>query len=68
MCLNLNDYQFKTSRYSYTSTHINSMIIKIEKPAINAQKLERKEHKPLLKETIKPEIKKLKEEKNIEEL
>ena len=26
MCLNLNDYQFKTSRYSYESIYLNSMV------------------------------------------
>ena len=31
MCLNLNDYWFKTSRYNYRSTHINPMVTTNEK-------------------------------------
>ena len=31
MCLNLNDYQFKTNRYNYRSTHINPMVTTDEK-------------------------------------
>ena len=37
MCLNLNDYQFKTSRYSYKSTYINSMITTNQKLKIDTQ-------------------------------
>ena len=32
MCLNLNDYKFKTSRYSYRSTYTNSMVTTNQKP------------------------------------
>ena len=31
MCLNLNDYQFKTNRYNYRSTRINPMVTTDEK-------------------------------------
>ena len=27
MCLNLNDYQFRTSRFSYRSTYINHILL-----------------------------------------
>ena len=39
MCLNLNDYQFKTSRYR--STYMNPMVNTNQKPTIDTQKLER---------------------------
>ena len=34
ICLNLNDYQFKTSRYSYSSTYINPMEVTKLKTAL----------------------------------
>ena len=43
MCLNINDYQFKTSRYSYRSTYMNPMTTTNRKPTIDTQKLKRKE-------------------------
>ena len=45
LCLNLNDYQVKTSIHRYRSTHMNFMIITNQKVTIGTQKLERKEHK-----------------------
>ena len=39
MCLNLNEYQFKTSRYR--STYMNPMVNTNQKPTIDTQKLER---------------------------
>ena len=45
LCLNLNDYQVKTSIHIYRSTHMNFMIITNQKVTIDTQKLERKEHK-----------------------
>ena len=61
MCLNLNDYQFKTSRYSYRLTYMrNPMVTTNQKPTIDTQKLERKEHKHDTKEIIKPQGKKQK--------
>ena len=42
MCLNLNDYQFKTSRYSYRSTYVNSMVTANQKPTIDTQKTREK--------------------------
>ena len=69
MCLNMNDCQFKTSRYSYSSTYMNFMIKTHQNSAIDTQKLDRKEHSILVKKIIKPQRKKLKEkEKNKEEL
>ena len=67
MCLNFNDYQFNTSRYSYTLTYMKFIITKNQKPAIDTQKLKRKEHKHNIK-IIKSQQKRLKEEKNREEL
>ena len=40
VCFNLNDYKFKTSRYSYRSTYINSMVTTNQNPTIDTQKLE----------------------------
>ena len=50
MCLNLNDYQFKMSRYSYKSIYMNPMVTTNKKPTIDTQNLERKEHKDTAKE------------------
>ena len=47
--LNSNDYQFKTSRYSYQSTYMNPMITTNQKPTRDQQKLARKEHKHTIK-------------------
>lgn len=49
MRLNINDYQFQTSRYSYRSTYMNPMVITNLKP-IYSQKLKRKESKQNTKE------------------
>ena len=64
MCLNLKDYLFKTSRYSYRLTYMNHMVTTNRKPKIDTQKLERKEHKQPLKKIIKPQEKKQREEQN----
>ena len=45
MCLNLNDYQFKASRYSYRSTYMNIMVTTNQKSKIDIKKPKRKEHK-----------------------
>ena len=58
----LNDYQFKTSSHSYRSTYMNPMGTTNQKPTIDTQKLERKEHRHTTKEDIKPQRKKQKEE------
>ena len=49
MCLNLNDYLFKTSRYSYRSTYMNPTVTANQKPAMDTQKLKRKENKDTFK-------------------
>ena len=41
MCLNLNDYQFKASRYGYGSTSTNSMATTNQKHTIDSQKAKR---------------------------
>ena len=67
MCLNLNDYQFKTSRYR--STFMNSMGATNQNPTIYIQKLGRKKNKHNTKKIIEPQGKRLKEqEQNKEEL
>ena len=38
MCLNLNDYQFKASRYGYGSTSTNSMATTNQKHTTDSQK------------------------------
>ena len=50
MCLNLNVYQFLKSRYSYRSTYMNAMVTTNQKPTIDIQKEERKEHRQSTKE------------------
>ena len=45
MCLNLNDYQFKTIKYNYRLTYINPMVTANEKPTVDTQKSKIKEHK-----------------------
>ena len=43
MCLNLNDYQFKTNRYR--STYMNPIVTTNQKFTIDPPKLRRKEQK-----------------------
>ena len=62
MCLNLNDYQFKTSSYSFSSTPMNPMVTTNQKPTVDKQKKERKEHKHTTKENHQTVREKLKEE------
>ena len=50
MWLNLNDYQFKTNRYSYRSTYTNPMITTNQKCTIDTQKLKGEKHKHTTKE------------------
>ena len=50
MYLNLNDYQFKTSRYYYASTYMNPMVTTNQKLATDTQKLEKRQHKHTTKE------------------
>ena len=50
MCLNLNDYQFKTSTYSSKLTYMKLMVTRNLKLTIDTQKLQRKEHKHITKE------------------
>ena len=61
MCLNLENYQLKTSIYNYTSTYMDPTVSTNQKPTIDMQKLNRKEHKHNTKEnhpTTKEETKK----------
>ena len=58
MCLNFCNYQFKTSRYSYMSTHMNPMVTINQKPTIDTgNQNERNTSIPLNK--IKSQWKKL---------
>ena len=50
MCLNLNDYLFKASRYSYGSTYLNCMVTTNQKYTIYSQKPKREELKHTTKE------------------
>ena len=50
MCLNLNEYQFKSSRYTYRSTYKNSMVTINKKTSVDTQILERKEYNHSTKE------------------
>ena len=43
MCLNLNNYPFKASIYSYGSTHMNLMVTTNEKHRIDSQEPKRKQ-------------------------
>lgn len=52
-CLNLNDYQFKASRYSHGSTYMNSIITTNQKHIIDSQKPKVREHKHDTKEKDK---------------
>ena len=61
-CLNLYDYQFKASRHSYGSTHLNSMVTTNQKHTIDSEKPKRKELKHTTKEnqTIKEKFQTIK--------
>ena len=65
MHLNLKDYLFKTTRYSYRSTYMNPIITKNQKSTIDTQKLERQEHSILLKKITKLQGKKQKEQRKV---
>ena len=68
MCLNLNDYYFKTSRYNYRSAYMNLMVTTNQKPTINTQKLKRKEYTHTAKDnpqTTREEAKRRRNEKRI---
>ena len=62
MDLNLNNYQFKTSRYSYRSIHMNFMVDTNQKPTIDTQNEREREPNITLKKIIKPHGKRLKEQ------
>ena len=50
MCMTLNDYKFKTHRYSYRSIYMNPMVTTNQKPMVDIQTQERKEYKHTTKE------------------
>ena len=64
MCLNLNNYQFETTRYSYSSTYLYPMVTTNQNFIIDTQKPKRKEHKHTTKK--KHQKKQKEEEMNIE--
>ena len=69
MSLDLNDYQFKTSRYSNRPTYMNPMVTTNQRPIMDAQKLKKKRNTSILLEIIiKLQGKKQKEGMNREEL
>ena len=53
MCLNLYDYQFKASRYSYGLTYLKTRVTTHQKDTIDSQKPKRKELKHNTKEIHK---------------
>ena len=61
MDLNLNNYQFKTSRYSYRSIHMNFMVDTNQKPTTDTQKPKEMNRNIPLKKIIKSQGKKIKE-------
>ena len=66
MCLNLNYYQFKRSRFSCTSTYMNPVVTTNQKPTVVTQKWRGKEHKHTTKEnhqTKKEEAKRRNEQR-----
>ena len=65
MCLNLNDYQFKTSRYSYRSTYMNPMVTIIQKPTTDTEKQSERNTSIPLNKITESQGKKLKEEQII---
>ena len=42
ICLNLNNYWFKASRYTYGSTYMNSIVTTNQKPITDTQKTKKK--------------------------
>ena len=60
MDLNLNNYQFKTSRYR--SIHMNFMVDTNQKPTTDTQKERERDTNITLKKIIKPQGKKLTEQ------
>ena len=65
--LNLNDYQFKASRYSYGLIYLKTRVMKSQKPKTDSQKPKRNSS-ILQKKIIKLQEEKQKEEMNKEEL
>ena len=63
MDLNLNNYQFKTSRYR--SIHMNFMVDTNQKPTTDTQKERERDTNITLKKIIKPQGKRLKEHRTI---
>ena len=64
-CLNMNDYQFKASRYSYGSTYLNSTVTTNQKYTTDSQKPKRKKCKYITKknhQTIKGKTKRINKE------
>lgn len=65
ICLNGNDYHFKTSRSSNRSIYANSMVSTNQNSTLDTQKLERKEHKYTTKNSSNHKgNNKMKEKKN----
>ena len=63
---NLNDYQFKSSRYNWGSTYMSPMEITNQKCIIDTQKPKRKEVKPTTKKSSNHNGKKQKRKMNKE--
>ena len=66
MCLNLNEYQFKISKYIYRLTYMSFTVTTNQKFTINTKKKDRERDRYpniMLKKSTKPQWKKLKEDK-----
>ena len=62
MCWNLNDYQFKQSRYNYGSTYMNPKVTTNQKPTVDTRKPKDRNPSILEKKIIKPQWEKQKDE------
>ena len=69
MCLDLCDYQFKESSYSYGSTYLNSSVTTTQKHTIDSQKNKKKGSQTCYNTKENHQIRKgkTKEEKTLEE-
>ena len=66
MCLNLNEYQFKISKYIYRLTYMSFTVTTNQKSTIKKKEQKERERYPniILKKITKPQGRKLKEEIN----
>ena len=68
MCFNLNEYQFETNKYSYRSTCMNPIVTTNQKLQQTYKNQRERNTSILLKKIMKPQVNKLKEGKDREQL